>query len=77
MKVQGCLICETPRLFRIQACILLGAISTTEGDAITESVYYTISCRMANLLDLSNREVPNAIDHEIDVRSKFHPLCFQ
>lgn len=54
----------------IQACILLGAISTTEGDAITESVYYTIACRMANLLDLSKREGSNAIDHEINVRGK-------
>ncbi|KAI5235961.1 hypothetical protein E4T43_08931 [Aureobasidium subglaciale] len=39
----------------IQACVLLGACRIVEGDAMGESVYYGMACRMAQLLDLTHR----------------------
>ena len=55
-------------LTTIQACVLLGGISTTEDNAITESVYYTVACRMANLLDLSKKLGSDPLEREIGIR---------
>lgn len=57
-------------ILTIQHCILLGTISTTDGDAATESVYYTVACRMANLLELPNRAAADAIEQEVNIRGK-------
>jgi hypothetical protein len=58
-------------LVTIQACVLLGAISTTEDNAITESVYYTVACRMAHLLDLSKKTASDAIEQEVNMRGEY------
>ena len=58
-------------LCTIQACILLGTVSRSEGDAAAESVYYSIASRMANLLDLASIPASNAVEREINVRGKF------
>jgi hypothetical protein len=55
----------------IQACVLLGAISTTEDNAITESVYYTVACRMATLLDIARKPIREPLEQEINIRGKF------
>ncbi len=55
----------------IQACVLLGAISTTEDNAITESVYYTVACRMATLLDIARKPVQDPLEQEVNIRGKF------
>ena len=57
----------------IQACVLLGGISTTEDNAMTESIYYTVACRMANLLDLPHRQTSTPLEKEINIRSEFRP----
>ena len=59
-------------LSTIQACILLGTVSRSEGDAAAESVYYSIASRMANLLDLANMPASNAVEREINIRGKFN-----
>jgi hypothetical protein len=51
--------------------VLLGAISTTEDNAITESVYYTVACRMAHLLDLSKKTASDAIEQEVNMRGEY------
>jgi len=53
----------------IQACIILGGIATTNDDATTESVYYTVACRMANLMDLAHRSVTYPLEREVNIRS--------
>ncbi|KAH7411361.1 fungal-specific transcription factor [Cadophora sp. MPI-SDFR-AT-0126] len=55
-------------LSTIQACILLGTVSRSEGDAAAESVYYSVANRMANLLDLANVPANNAVEKEVNVR---------
>lgn len=54
----------------IQACVLLGGISTTEDNAMTESIYYTVACRMANLLNLPNRKTATPLEKEINIRGE-------
>jgi len=54
----------------IQACVLLGGISTTEDNAITESVCYTVACRMATLLDIARKPVKDPLEREVSIRSK-------
>jgi len=64
----------------IQACVLLGGISTTEDNAVTESIYYTVACRMANLLDLPHMQATSPLGKEINIRGatlfpwKFCPI---
>jgi hypothetical protein len=53
-----------------QACVLIGAFSITRGEAHAESVYYSVACRVANLLDLANRPTSNPIEREVNVRGK-------
>ncbi len=57
-------------LSTIQACILLGTVSRSEGDAAGESVYYSIASRMANLLDLANMPASDVIEKEVHIRGK-------
>ena len=57
-------------LTTIQACVLLGAVSRTEGDDGAETVYYSVACRIANLLDLANMPCQNPLDKEINLRGK-------
>lgn len=54
----------------IQACILLGGIGSCEGLAFNESVYYTVACRMANLLGLSMKTGATALEQELNIRSE-------
>jgi hypothetical protein len=56
-------------LTTIQACIMLGAFSMTEGEAEAESVYYSAASRMAHILDLPNRPVADALEKELNLRS--------
>jgi hypothetical protein len=55
-------------LASIQACVLLGACRVIEADARGEAVYYGMACRMAQLLDLSNRPCTNRLEREINIR---------
>ncbi len=55
-------------LTTIQACVLLGSVSRVEGQGAAESVYYSVACRIANLLDLANRPASDAIDREVNIR---------
>ncbi|KFY98426.1 hypothetical protein V500_01667 [Pseudogymnoascus sp. VKM F-4518 (FW-2643)] len=54
----------------IQACILLGGIGSCEALAFNESVYYTVACRMANLLGLSKRTGATPLEQELNIRSE-------
>jgi hypothetical protein len=51
-----------------QACVLLGAFSITRGEAQSESVYYCVACRIANLLNLAKKATSDPIEHEVNVR---------
>ena len=55
-------------LVTIQACLLLGAASVAEGEGATESIYFSIACRMALLLDLPNAPVATRIQQEVNNR---------
>ena len=53
-----------------QACVLLGTISVADGEAAAESVYYSVACRIANLLDLANRPTSDKIEREVNIRGR-------
>lgn len=55
-------------LVTIQACLLLGAASVAEGEGATESIYFSIACRMAMLLDLPNAPVTTRVQQEVNNR---------
>ena len=55
-------------LVTIQACLLLGAASVAEGEGATESIYFSIACRMATLLDLPDAPVETHIQQEVNNR---------
>jgi hypothetical protein len=55
-------------LTTIQACLLLGASAVVEGESATESVYFSIACRMAMLLDLPNAPATTRIQQELNYR---------
>jgi hypothetical protein len=55
-------------LTTVQACVLLGSNVITEGEAAAESVYYSVACRIAQLLDLPNRPTSNRIEREVNIR---------
>jgi hypothetical protein len=57
-------------LTTIQACVLLGAIQVVEMDSATESVFYTIACRMAMILDLPNAPAKTRIEQEVNLRGE-------
>ena len=52
----------------IQACVLLGAFVITEGEAISESLYYAVACRLAMYLDLPHMVVATRLEQETNVR---------
>ncbi|KIW82025.1 hypothetical protein Z517_05052 [Fonsecaea pedrosoi CBS 271.37] len=55
-------------LTTIQACLLLGASAVVEGEGATESVFFSIACRMGMLLDLPNAPVTTRIQQELNFR---------
>ncbi|KAK4235699.1 hypothetical protein C8A03DRAFT_17598, partial [Achaetomium macrosporum] len=55
-------------LTTIQACVLLGAIQVVEMDSATESIFYTIACRLAMILDLPNSPAKTRIEQEVNLR---------
>ncbi|KAK4119736.1 hypothetical protein N657DRAFT_674704 [Parathielavia appendiculata] len=55
-------------LTTIQACILLGANQVVEMDSVAESIFYTIACRMAMILDLPNMPAKSLIEQEVNLR---------
>lgn len=57
-------------LVTIQACLLLGAASVAEGEGATESIYFSIACRMAMLLDLPNAPVSTHVQQEVNNRGE-------
>lgn len=58
-------------LTTIQACLLLGASAVIEGDGSTESVFFSIACRMCMLLDLPNALVTTRIQQEVNFRGEY------
>ncbi|KAM0327931.1 hypothetical protein ACHAQA_005330 [Verticillium albo-atrum] len=59
---------EDTSLTSIQACMLLAANASVEGDPNTESVYHAIAFRMAILLDLPARPTESMLEQEINRR---------
>ncbi|RKK97810.1 hypothetical protein BFJ68_g13869 [Fusarium oxysporum] len=59
---------EDTSLISIQACMLLAANASVEGDSRTESVYHAIASRMAMLLDLPNLPTESLLEQEINRR---------
>ncbi|ERS98773.1 hypothetical protein HMPREF1624_03963 [Sporothrix schenckii ATCC 58251] len=55
-------------LTTIQACMLLGHISAVEGEPATESVFFSIACRMALILDLPNAAAATPLQRELNLR---------
>lgn len=52
----------------IQACVLLGAYVITEGEALSESLYYSVACRLAMAIDLPNMLVSTRLEQEVNIR---------
>lgn len=61
---------EDTSLTSIQACMLLAASASAEGDPNTEAVYHVIALRMAMLLDLPNISTGSLLEQEINRRGK-------
>ncbi|KAG7294000.1 hypothetical protein NEMBOFW57_004061 [Staphylotrichum longicolle] len=57
-------------LTTIQACVLLGGIQVVEMDSATESIYYTIACRLAMILDLPNAPAKTRVEQELNLRGE-------
>lgn len=64
---------EDTSLTSIQACMLLAANSSVEGDSRTESVYHAIASRMAMLMDLPNLPTESLLEQEINRRGSLSP----
>ena len=58
-------------MMTLQASVLLGVFATGCGEAASESVYYCVACRIANLLDLVNRPYADAIEREVNIRGRW------
>jgi hypothetical protein len=56
----------------IQVCVLLGAIAVVDGRPASESIYYSIACRIAQLLDLPNRHASSRVEQEVNIRGLHH-----
>lgn len=52
----------------IRASVLLGAYAITEGEAMSESIYYSVACRLAMLLDLPNVQNRKRVEQETNLR---------
>lgn len=59
-------------LVTIQSCLLLGASAVVEGSGATESVFFSIACRMGMLLDLPNLPVLTYVKQEVNYRGICH-----
>ncbi|TQV92186.1 Fungal specific transcription factor [Cordyceps javanica] len=55
-------------LTTIQACLLLGAAAVVEGEKATESVYFSVACRILLLIDLPNIHASTRIEEEVNRR---------
>jgi hypothetical protein len=49
---------------------MLGACRIVEGDALGESVYYGIACRMAQLIDLPYKACVTRLERETNIRGR-------
>jgi len=49
---------------------LLGAFSITHGEAQAEAVYYSVACRIANLLNLANKPTSDPVEREVNIRGE-------
>ncbi|KAK2602028.1 hypothetical protein QQS21_004455 [Conoideocrella luteorostrata] len=58
----------------IHACVLLGTVSISDGEAAAESVFYSAACRIANCLDLPTLSSPSPITRDIYLRV-YWTLC--
>jgi hypothetical protein len=58
-------------LTTIQACMLIAAAQVIEMQSTTESIFYTIACRMAMIMDLPNATVNNPIEREVHLRGNY------
>jgi hypothetical protein len=63
---------EDISLTTIQACVLLGCISITDGKSGAEAVYYCVAARMALLQDLANKPTSNLIEAEVNKRGMYN-----
>ena len=52
----------------IQACVVLGAFVITEGEAVPESLYYSVACRLAMLIDLPGMPTSTRLEQETNIR---------
>ena len=55
----------------VQLCVLLGAGSTGDGETEGENLFYSVSCRTAQLLGLPHRQAVSPLQKEIDNRGMF------
>ncbi|KAJ5686840.1 hypothetical protein N7536_009459 [Penicillium majusculum] len=55
-------------LTTIQVCVLLGAIAVVDGNPSSETIYYSIACRIAQLLDLPNCRASSRVEQEVNTR---------
>lgn len=55
-------------LTTIQVCVLLGAIAVVDGNPASETIYYSIACRIAQLLDLPNCHASSRVEQEVNIR---------
>jgi Fungal specific transcription factor domain. len=61
-------------LTTVQACMLLGAIQVVEMDSATESIFYTVACRLAMILDLPNAPAKTRIEQEVNLRGNYDTI---
>ena len=76
LREEGCkqLDIREISLTTVQACVLLGAAHTADKDVVSENLYYTIACRLAQLLNLPNRPVSSLLERELNIRGQFFPV---
>ncbi|CAI7634007.1 unnamed protein product [Penicillium glandicola] len=56
-------------LTTIQVCVLLGAIAVVDGrNPSSETIYYSIACRIAQLLDLPHCHTSSRVEQEVNIR---------
>ncbi|KAL6711424.1 hypothetical protein ACN47E_004358 [Coniothyrium glycines] len=53
----------------VQACLLLGAYASANGDTDVENMYYSLGGRMCLNLDLPNRPVVSLLEREMNIRT--------
>lgn len=57
-------------LVTIQACLLIAAAHVIEMQSTTESIMYSIACRMSMIMDLPNMTANNLLEREMNLRGK-------